>query len=305
MLGAAPGTGYRVGATATHWFRMKLPESIRSVTLCVETFDAPYPPLGFHPIDELQLGNGDKFGLYWPIGREEQEPIVAETYHDEWSLQPKFSSLERFLAAETEDEDSHIDTPSYEEDPDSPLACLHRARSEINADNVDGAIQKLKRAVTILPEYTEAHTLLWTQHRRVGDRAAAIASAVQAIISPPCFGPRPMQAASWLSRQSSCPPEFEDDPIWLSRARFTLRFGGIYENEQYAILRAAIDRYLERSALVRAMTLMQTYAQLMYLETKPFQERNGFRAEAYVTWQRDVAASRHGHARELSAQGTG
>src|ERR1700733_3825903 len=65
---------------------MRLPAAYRSVTLDVEPRHVPYPPLGFYSIAEHELGNGDCFGLYWPIGREDHEPIVAETFHDEWSI---------------------------------------------------------------------------------------------------------------------------------------------------------------------------------------------------------------------------
>jgi hypothetical protein len=90
---------------------LKLPANFKSVTIDADRYDVPYPPLGFYAIAEHQLGNGDVFGLYWPIGNEDRDPIVAETYHDQWSIIPHFSSLERFLAAAGDDDDALVETP--------------------------------------------------------------------------------------------------------------------------------------------------------------------------------------------------
>jgi hypothetical protein len=294
---------------------VKLPEAYKSVTLCDNAFDVPYPPLGFHPIAEHQLGNGDTFGLYWPIGREDCDPIVAETYHDERSIEPHFSSLDRFLAAAARNADpdadnefedgSFVGTPTFQEDPQSPAACLFAAREHLKSENVNAAIECLETAVSVLPEYTEAQALLCAQYRRIGRNDAAIKSAIHSIISPPCFGARPIQLAQWLSRQSSGPVEIDSDPIWRNRERLTLKFGGVKQNDEYRILRDAIDQYLADSAFLPAMTLMQTYAQLMHSETVSFQERYEFIPKRFVAWQREVAKSRYGKSRVLERPNDG
>lgn len=282
---------------------MKLPKAYESVTLYDDAYQVPYPPLGFYPIAEHQLGNGDTYGLYWPIGREDCDPIVAETYHDEWSIQPHFSSLDRFLsatrhikpdAADEYDDDLFVGTPTCDEDPQSPAALLLAAREHLKLQNVNAAIQCLETAVSVLPEYSEAQALLCAQYRRVGNNTAAIKSAIQSIISPPSFGARQTQIAQWLSRQSSCPCEIESDPIWLNRDRLTLKYGGVKENDEYKVFRDAIDQYLARSAFIPAMTLMQTYAELMHSETVSFQERYDFIPKRFVEWQREVSASQYG-----------
>lgn len=283
---------------------MKLPAAYKSVTLDVESQGGPYPALGFCRIAEHELGNGDCFGLYWPIGREDQEPIVVETFHDEGSLRPHFSSLDRFLAAakrteEDSDDDAIIGTPSFHDDPLSPAACLDAARSHLKSQNAEAAIGCLETAVSVLPEYTEAQSLLSAQYRRVGRHQAAIKSAIQAIISPPSFGIRPTQIATWLGRQSTCPSDLAEDPVWLHRERLTLKFGGVKENNQYEILSDAIQRYLQQSAFVPALTLMQTYTELMSNETISFRERYAFNEIAFVAWQREVAESKYGKSRHL------
>jgi tetratricopeptide (TPR) repeat protein len=282
---------------------MKLPAAYKLVTLRVEA-GGFYPSLGFCTIQEHQLGNGDCFGLYWPVGREDLEPIVVETFHDEGLLTPQFSSLDRFLAAakHTEEESEGgaiIGTPSLEDDPLSPAACLDAARGHLKSQNVEAAIGCLGTAVSVLPEYTEAQCLLSAQHRRIGQHQAAIKSAIQAIISPPSFGTRPTQIAAWLARQSACPPALASDPIWLHRERLTLKFGGTKENSQYEILSDAIQRYLDQCAFIPALTLMQTYAELMSDQTISFRERYAFNVTEFVAWQREVAQSRYGKSRDL------
>ena len=54
-----------------------------------------YPLPGFiQGITLFEIGNGDMTGFYWPIGREINEPLLCDTYHDAWSLGPQASSLE-------------------------------------------------------------------------------------------------------------------------------------------------------------------------------------------------------------------
>src|SRR5215831_12469111 len=51
-------------------------------------------------------------------------------------------------------------------------------------------------------------------------------AAVRAIISPPCFGARPVQRLRWLGSSSKAPEDLERDPIWRTRQRLRLVFGG-------------------------------------------------------------------------------
>lgn len=293
---------------------MRLPPQWKQVTLNPAGYETTYPPFGFYSFSEHELGNGDTFGLYWAIGREGEEPIVAETYHDEWSLQPHFSCLERFLSAaekaaseEAEEEGEpleslkglvHVRGPTIEEDDHSPVACLQSARDRLQQQDVGRAIEYLERAVTVLPEYGEAQALLSAQYRRVDQPEKAVRAGIQALISPPCFGGDPTRVAGWMRRQRACPDDLEADPIWTHREALTGRFGGTKENDQFAIFRSAIDTYLDQGEVVRAMTLMQSYADRMGRETHSFQERHGFVVSEFLAWQREVA-DLHGRSRLL------
>src|SRR5687767_11862145 len=53
----------------------------------------PYPPPGYLAWNRLDVGNGDTYGYYWPIGCEEGDPLVCTTMHDAWALEPVASGL--------------------------------------------------------------------------------------------------------------------------------------------------------------------------------------------------------------------
>lgn len=250
--------------------------------------DAPYPPLGFIPFAEGALGNGDTFGLYWPIGREACEPIVVETWHDERRIQPHFSSLAAFLQAHAAAEDDYVGAPSLDDDPASPRAAFLEAKELIAQRKPDAAIALLEGALAIVPEYTDALTLLHGQYVRAGRTDAAVKVAIQAIISPPSLGGPPLKALQWLRAQAV--PEGEIDPIWRACGRLSFHFGGSKDNADYPVLLAAIETYLEQGKHVCAATLMQTYAELMSAETVSFQERHAFAPAAFIARQRAVSA---------------
>lgn len=268
---------------------MQLPASFAHISLEQDwQHSTAYPPLGFTPFAEGALGNGDTFGLYWPIGREACEPIVVETWHDEWRIQPHFSSLAAFLQAYTAAEDEYVTTPSLADDPASPRAAFLAAKELIAQRNPEAAIALLEAALAIVPEYTDALVLLHGQYVRAGRIDDAVKLAIQAIISPPSFGGPPFKALQWLRTQAV--PEGELDPIWRACGQLSFNFGGSKDNVDYPVLLAAIDTYLEQGKHLSASTLMQTYAELMSAETVSFQERYEFDQTAFIARQIAVSA---------------
>ncbi|MDN2709425.1 tetratricopeptide repeat protein [Janthinobacterium sp. SUN118] len=252
--------------------------------------DTPYPPLGFSPFFEGALGNGDTFGLYWPIGREASEPIVVDTWHDEWRLQPNFSSLAAFLRAyAASEEDGVVEMPALADDPASPRAAFLAAKQHVAQREPAAAIGLLEAALAILPEYTDALALLHGLYVRAGRSEEARKVAIQAIISPPCFGARPLKALQWLRAQPA-PASGAADPIWRACGQLSLQFGGSKDNADYPVLLGAIDDYLAQGKVIAASTLMQTYAELMSAETVSFRERHGFDTAAFIARQIAVSA---------------
>ena len=279
---------------------MRAPLHVDQIALDTQwRYSHPFPPLGFVPFADGALGNGDTFGLYWPIGREREEPLVAETWHDEWRVQPTYSSLERFLLAwGRRDEDDLPEPLTLEEDPASPRTCLERARERVSAGDLEGACALLERAVAVLPEFTDALSALWSVYVRTRRPELAAPVAIRAIISPRCFGLRAVKPLRWL-RSADVPAPLRADPIWKRREGLSLEFGGAKHNEDYPLLLGAIEEYLDQSQYEPALTLMQTYAEFMASETTAFQERCQFNREAFLQRQIEVSAKLPGGARNV------
>jgi tetratricopeptide (TPR) repeat protein len=279
---------------------MHIPKRIAELSLqSVGHQRGPFPPTGFCEFAEHALGNGDAFGLYWPFGREAEEPIVCETWHDEGALKPLFSSLDSFLTAMSRlDPDECPDEQVI--DSTSPAALFHLAETANANGRLEEAHAILTRATRVLPEYTDAQALLATVNRRLGRMEEAVQAALQALISPPCFGSRPISLLRWLQTRSELPEELSRNPIWVARHRLHLVFGGTKHNDDYLVMREAIDAYVADRQHLRAVTLMQTYAELMFRETISFQERYGFDWQAFRQQQHRVFVIGLSTTRELA-----
>ena len=270
---------------------MRAPVQISSITPDKTwSYARPFPPLGFLPFSEFEFGNGDTFGLYWPIGKEQDEPLVAETWHDEWRVQPVYSTLAHFLsAAEGLDDDEMPEPLPLADDRRSPRQCLVQAQKLTAEGDLEGARGLLERAVDVLPEFTDALSALWSLYVRTGHSKPAGDVAVRAVISPPCFGLRAFKALRWL-RSADVDENVRRDPLWKRRDALTLEFGGTKHNDNYPLLLSVIEDYLDKSMYERALTLMQTYGEFMSSETTAFQDRYGFDRESYVRRQIEVSA---------------
>lgn len=98
-------------------------------------FARAFPPNGFTVLTDAAYGNGDCFGLYWPIGQEHKLPIVCETYHDEWRIVPAFSSIKKFEEwLEVNDDDPHENGISIE-DQDFAANLFRVARKCLSTGN--------------------------------------------------------------------------------------------------------------------------------------------------------------------------
>lgn len=268
-----------------------LPSDISKITLDTDDQPVGYFPFGFIPFSEHALGNGDYFGLYWPIGCEDQEPIVAETRHDDGSVEPMFSSLAQFLDVVSDnDEDAYLDSPSYQVDPASPLAGYQEAKRLVREQEIDAATALLEAVIRRIPEYTSALGLLATQYRRQGREDDACRLAARAIVAPPSFG-RPSQGLPhWLARQDTAPEDMADDPVWLRRADLLdIPSGGTKDGGAYSALAQAIEAYIGQNRIAQALTLMQTYIEFMNSETRSFQERHAYEARQWWDRQRRLS----------------
>lgn len=172
----------------------------------------PFPPNGFTVLTDAAYGNGDCFGLYWPIGQEHKLPIVCETYHDEWRIVPAFSSIKKFEEwLEVNDDDPHENGISIE-DQDFAANLFRVARKCLSTGRLDDALPLLQRATEQLPEVSEYWLALAIQYRRCKKTEAAAQAALNAYLGNWAFGVPDNKVIHLLS-QAADVPNFQDDPV--------------------------------------------------------------------------------------------
>lgn len=236
---------------------------------------------GFARLGDDPYGGGDSTWLYWPLGKERLQPLVATFFHDEHRMHPFFSSVGtfgRWCKAEIKRRDSDP-TPPFQPDFDidagSPGALYVRAMEAKKSRKTKTAIKYLTDAVATLPELTIALNELALLHRRQNRLSIAKEYALRALISPPAFGRFHQPLLNWLRRVGGPPQEFENNPIWTHRRE--LKWGVGEKRNSFQIMRDAIDEFLNRGHAIYGLTLMQSYCELMYWASDPEQRRHKFR----------------------------
>ena len=169
---------------------MKAPPEIDALSLAggdVGTGGA-YPPLGFQPVWDAELGNGDYFGLYWPYGREDREPVVCDMVHDEWGLELAFSGVAVFAEWLKLNDGCRGDVPV--EDPGFVPRRFQEVRA-ILRNQPEEAVSQLRGICEDFPESAEYWYALAAQLRRIGDQSGSHFAAVRAFASNWAFGMPP------------------------------------------------------------------------------------------------------------------
>lgn len=289
-------------------------------------FGHVYPPPGFLEIPGLfELGNGDVHGFYWPIGRENADPILCETWHDDHTLRPDASSLEGLVRLRSQEDrgdgeeqliadrlgfevpDPGEDTSSIspderlEIDPASPTALVDAAKIATQENKLEQAESLLLRAINVLPEYTEAISMLaWLYRRMRRDREAA-ERAVEAIGSPLAFGPlKRLETLNWLKRlKDDAFPNLAEDPLWRERHQLTFETGEKTSGD-FEVYERAVQTYLEQGRGDRAVRLRILIGELIWAEATPFRERMGYTLEVHLARLRENLA-RGGFERRLES----
>ena len=253
---------------------MLKPAGFDSLSVSVDQIArGPYPPLGFLPVLDAELGNGDYFGLYWPLGRERNEPVVCDMLHDEWRLRPSFSNVQKFhewlQANDGERGESEI------EDAGFAIECYARARAHINLGIAPEAIVELRRACNSFPDVSDYWMTLAGQLRRIGQQDQALEAALNAYRANWAFG-RPPEATLRMLKGASRGSGLYDDPLMQRIDALSVAYGGTKENANYALLKECIQEYFSLQKPLHALHLSQNHAYMMCGETTSFQERNGF-----------------------------
>ncbi|TWT38876.1 tetratricopeptide repeat protein [Blastopirellula retiformator] len=217
-------------------------------TVPTAVYSVVYPPIGFFPF--YDIGNGDYHGLYWPIGKEEEPPLVAFSSHDAWSLIPEYSDMEAFYAcslARAADEDDSYSLVSYRElvktatgrppvehdlrglaaddyeqllslDSTSPFYLCAAGDIHLGGNDVEAAEQKYRAALDVLPEYVAAHFGLASVLRRQRRLEEATVHLRLTLIGPMSF-----YGGSFWS-DTALPGNFRNDwsrkaVMWIQRSK--------------------------------------------------------------------------------------
>lgn len=241
-----------------------------------------FEPHGFLPTQLFALGNGDSCGFYWPIGREDSEPILGEVYHDRWVIVPIASSLEglvriKALMGSRDDEGADreiaerlgITLPEQqgafapaaqclEQDQNAPASLATVGKIALDQGDTTAAERYLQQAIEILPEFTTAHYYLASLYRRDHNQQLRAAQAmIDAVTSPLVFltdGDR-KQVLHWLQQlMVEDDPDLTADPIWSNRQKLSFE-RGVKRNDDFAIYEEAITEYLDRGQGVKAIRL--------------------------------------------------
>ncbi len=263
---------------------MKSPKQIDKVS--IETSNVslgPYPPLGFIPMHDAELGNGDYYGLYWSLGREKEEPVVCDMLHDEWSLEPSFSTLDKFIEW-LEINDWERGDEEITDDNFSPYL-FYQAKSLLSGKDIEAAIEFLQRACHGFPDVSEYWETLSSQFRRVGKAEESANAALKAFNANWVFG-LPSESIMRSLRNPKTKEILNSDPVIKRIDDISLGFGGVHENSTYTIIAECVEEYFVKEQYIEGLSLNQNYAYIMYSETVSFQERNKFILE---DWQSEFS----------------
>ncbi len=164
---------------------MKKPKNLSAISLN-DISIGPYPPRSFLAFYEAELGNGDYFGLYWPIGLESKEPIICDMIHDEWRLVPTHSNLDKFIEWYELNNKERGDHEIL--DPNLCSSKYINAREALKNKSFQDAITYLAEACNLFPEISEYWQILSSLYFKEGDTASAFHAAIQSYCSNWSFG---------------------------------------------------------------------------------------------------------------------
>jgi hypothetical protein len=256
-------------------------------------------PHGFLDTQMFAIGNGDTTGFYWPIGKEDDEPILCDIYHDDGQLVPVASNLEGLVRLKWQDGFDDPDAVAadiaaalgvslpetleaaalspdqlLELDENSPVNRVAAAIEAAGRNELETAERHLQAALRVFPEYTLAHYHLARIYRRMPSRKLDAARAmIKTLCCPLVFFnvPDRRQVLHWLQRMDSH-PELQSDPIWAHRRELTFETG-VKHNDDFTIYEDAIVEYLSQGKRVEAIGLRELIGTLMEMEVTAFRER--------------------------------
>ncbi len=219
-------------------------EPLTSPTTCV--YSLVFPPIGFFPF--YGIGNGDYHGFYWPIGREEQPPLIAFSSHDVGGLIPEHGNIETLFhcqlartPAEEEPDGTYAELATqslgreparhevrglahddYEQllalDPYSPFYLCAAGDAHVANQEIEEAAVSYRQSILALPEYVAAHFGLAYALRRLRRPEEATIHLRETLLGPLAF----YGGSFWAD--TGLPGSFRNDwarkaLMWLQRSK--------------------------------------------------------------------------------------
>jgi hypothetical protein len=259
---------------------MKLPYSIDKVTILPVTEALVFPPVGFVEFEEGNDGGGDCYGLYWQIGREDQEPIIFLKNHEEFLLLPEFPNLDSFLGWYNIEQGHAVDFK-----PSSAMSFFpdlyNKARVLTKNNKTEDAIRSLQESIEQFSEFTDSWTLLAENFYKINELDEAEYASLNSIISNYAFGYPSKKAIDQFNRINPS-GKYKDHP--LVKRKEGLLSGGNYINPfqiNYESISESIAEFEDRSDYRSALILEHNYAHLMNFEKMEVREKYNFNS---FTW---------------------
>src|SRR5579871_2427844 len=285
------------------------------------TFD--YIPPGYVEWGILAVGNGDSFGYYWPLGREDRPPIAVTTLHDESALLPVASGLGAcLLLMHATGYDAHVmsrmlrglglkdraaaiakqraredgiefwGVSSAENllpvDPDSPHLLLLAAKEQALSGKIEESLRLTDAALADLPEYGAALAHRAQMLRRLRRQAEAAQAMLEFLTTPMVFG----GWAYWRNvaeQLKRLPDEMLPDchdPYWQRRKRLTLA-EYVKTNPDYLLYEEMVEEYHQLGFGLKAVRMRIRIGEMMRMETGAFQSRYDWSEEQHDRQLRD------------------
>lgn len=232
---------------------MKLPHDFQLINLVPDLEPGVYP-LNFAPFEEGNNGAGDYYGLYWPLGQEQQEPFICGYEHDYDSLTAEYRNLTEFLADQRA-------TPSLGDESFFVNPYL-KAKLLARKGLLHEAIAKLQVSISLFGEYAASWSLLAQLLQRNQQPGAADAGR-QAMLANWSFG-IPGFACFELFRKLPVPVEFTEDPLFRYReSLFELSSPSASLQVNFPELWRVIEDYKSQQDSLAATQLLRNYGYLL------------------------------------------
>lgn len=255
---------------------MKHPNNINRVIIYKSPDYWIFPPLGFIEFEEGNDGAGDYYGLYWEIGKEDQEPGIFRKNHEEGQLIPEFVNLDSFLSWYETTLGQELQSINLR-DPSFYISLYYRARVFTKTGKTNEAIHALEKSTELFGEYSDSWGLLAENYYKANEKDKAELASLNSIISNYVFGLPSFKSIEQFNKIDT-KGKLKNNPIIKRIDGFIS--GGTFSNPfmiNYDKLKEAIAEFKELKDYKSALILEQNYGYLMLTEKGEIREKYNFK----------------------------